>query len=73
MSLTSYDIILNGHRGAGRAHLLGQRNRSQANTEIPSQRSQRNVKTGAATAGRTLRKKMTQERPELKSEMPAAK
>jgi hypothetical protein len=65
MSLTSYDIILNGHRGAGRAHLLGQRNRSQANTEIPSQRSQRNVKTGAATAGRTLRKKNGTKAPRI--------
>jgi len=40
MSLTPYDIILDGHRGAGRARLLCQRNRSQANTANPSQGSQ---------------------------------
>ena len=57
MSLTPYDIILDGHCGVGRARLLGQRNRSQANTVIRSQRSQRDVKTGAKKDGKTLREK----------------
>jgi hypothetical protein len=54
-------------------YLLGQRNRSQANTVGASQRCQRNVKSRLKTAGPASRKKMAQERPELKSEMPAAK